>query len=278
MSALRVQATDAQLWQCAYCHRIITPGPPAARNTTYPPRVILDAITTYNLGYSLAETAQRMRGSRGVRITVSSLSRWLATHRPLAAYARLRARGLALFPPRKTICAVKLYHRQVYEYAYHHPKLALLGRGAGTAPTASQTRANPRRTTTPARTNETRRADPDATRFAPLAEFLERVPERCPHALFSASARASQAHAPAFIAENKRVAVREENTATPIAALILPTVGSNYQRHGRLQKFMLTNDSVTVAVEIPIWLTEDDISAIERRWGITLIPKEGSPI
>jgi ATP-dependent exoDNAse (exonuclease V) beta subunit len=39
---------------------------------------------------------------------------------------------------------------------------------------------------------------------------------------------------------------------------------------------MLANDSVTVAVEIPIWLTENDIAAIERRWGITLIPKEGS--
>ena len=39
---------------------------------------------------------------------------------------------------------------------------------------------------------------------------------------------------------------------------------------------MLANDSVTVAVEVPIWLTEDDIAAIERRWGITLNPCEGS--
>jgi hypothetical protein len=25
-----------QLWQCAYCHRVITPAPPTARNMTYP--------------------------------------------------------------------------------------------------------------------------------------------------------------------------------------------------------------------------------------------------
>ena len=36
---------------------------------------------------------------------------------------------------------------------------------------------------------------------------------------------------------------------------------------------MLANDSVTVAVEVPIWLTESDIAAIERRWSVTLAPR-----
>jgi transposase-like protein len=256
-----------QLWQCTYCRRVFTPAPHSARNTTYPPRVIFEAITTYNLGYSVTETARRIHASRGVRITASSLFRWLATYRPLAAYARLRARGLALFPARKTICAVKLYHRQVYEYAYHRPKLALLGREVS-SPSKRRQDGKKAPSTAPNRAH--------AARFVPLADFLESVPTRCPHALFTASARASQTHAPPFIAANKRVAVRKENTATRIAALILPTVGSNHQRHSRLQQFMLANDSVTVAVEIPIWLTEGDIAAIERRWGITLIPREGS--
>ena len=54
-----------QLWQCAYCRCVFTPAPPTARNTTYPPRVILDAITTYNLGYSLAQTTQRITREQG---------------------------------------------------------------------------------------------------------------------------------------------------------------------------------------------------------------------
>ena len=33
---------------------------------------------------------------------------------------------------------------------------------------------------------------------------------------------------------------------------------------------MLANDSSTVAIEIPIWLTEDEISALETRYGIEL--------
>jgi hypothetical protein len=59
---------------------VFTPLPPEARNTTYPPRVIIEALTTYCLGYSLAETAERLR-RRGYRASKSSLARWLAIYR-----------------------------------------------------------------------------------------------------------------------------------------------------------------------------------------------------
>ena len=39
---------------------------------------------------------------------------------------------------------------------------------------------------------------------------------------------------------------------------------------------MLANDSVTVAVEVPTWLTRPDIAALERHHGIRLVP-EGAP-
>ena len=56
-----------------------------------------------------------------------------------------------------------------------------------------------------------------------------------------------------------------------MAALILPAVGSNYERHPKLQRFMLANDSTTVAVEVPVWLVQDDIAALEREHGIRLL-------
>ena len=37
---------------------------------------------------------------------------------------------------------------------------------------------------------------------------------------------------------------------------------------------MLANDSVTVAVEVPIWLSEDDIAALEDKYRITILPRE----
>jgi ATP-dependent exoDNAse (exonuclease V) beta subunit len=38
---------------------------------------------------------------------------------------------------------------------------------------------------------------------------------------------------------------------------------------------MLINDSVTVAIEIPIWLDENDIVALEAKHGIKLAPRIG---
>ena len=69
---------------------------------------------------------------------------------------------------------------------------------------------------------------------------------------------------------------RQGDFATRTAALIIPAVGNNYLRHEKLQRFMLANDSVTVAVEVPIRLTRADITALERHHGIRLLP-EGAP-
>ena len=69
---------------------------------------------------------------------------------------------------------------------------------------------------------------------------------------------------------------RKENAATRAAALVIPTVGNNRERHERLQQFMLANDSVTLAVEVPIWLTENDIAALEEKSGIELVPRSGT--
>jgi hypothetical protein len=51
---------------------------------------------------------------------------------------------------------------------------------------------------------------------------------------------------------------------------------NNKLRHETLQKFMLINDSVTVAIEVPIWLTETDIAALEKQHGIELAPRVGA--
>ena len=172
---------------------------------------------------------------------------------------------------------LKLYHRQVYESRTTAPKLALLTRSddrvgqSGTSPDpASDTLTTDASANIPGNAVHARsRRQP---RFAPLASFLVRVPDQCPHALFRASARASQATA-AFIADNKRIAIPKENTATRMAALVLPTTGDNHARHAALQRFMLANDLTTIAVEVPILLHAEDIAAIERRWGIQLFPK-----
>jgi len=69
----------------------------------------------------------------------------------------LRGVGVARFPAEQTIRSIKLYHRQVYGYAYHRPKLEFVRAGA---------------------LDDKRTGD---TRFAPLADFLESIPTACAH-------------------------------------------------------------------------------------------------
>jgi hypothetical protein len=243
-----------QLWRCASCKRVFTPGPPALQNKTYPLHMILSALTDYSIGHTLAATAARLKKKTSRSISPSTISAWLDAYKQHCSYRRLRAEGLRRFPANQTIRSIKLYHRQVYGYAFHRPKLELVR--AGTL-------------------DDKRRGD---IRFAPLADFLESIPTMCPHDLFRGDdpkARASQA-TPEWADVSRIIINRRENAATHTAALIIPAVGNNKLRHETLQRFMLANDSVTVAIEIPMWLDEQDIASLEVQHGIELAPRVGA--
>ena len=57
--ARRKKFETVQRWQCAACGRGFTPAPPELRAKTYPLRVILEAVTLYNLGHRRASNARR---------------------------------------------------------------------------------------------------------------------------------------------------------------------------------------------------------------------------
>ncbi len=58
-----------------------------------------------------------------------------------------------------------------------------------------------------------------------------------------------------------------------MAGLVIPTVGDNRLRHEALQRFMLANDSTTLAVEVPIWLAQETIRELEREHSVALMPE-----
>jgi len=239
------------LYHCRACDRRFTPGSRALRNKTYPLNEILEALTAWNQGHSLEDVSRRLSSRFGRAISPSTISRWLAAHPGLTTYRRLRPRGRKLFAPPQLVRVIKLYHSQVYEFGYHRAKLAFLRDG----------------------TLDDRRAGD--TKFAPLASFLESVPRSCPHELFRRDDGARASKLPRdFLALDRLIVTEKSNTATDAAALIVPSVAANRDRHPKLQRFMLANDSVTVAVEIPIWLQEDDIAALEEKYSITIVPRE----
>jgi ATP-dependent exoDNAse (exonuclease V) beta subunit len=106
---------------------------------------------------------------------------------------------------------------------------------------------------------------PEHARFRPVADYLTEMAESCPHHLFHEEHRASSAKG---VFDLTSVAITErQNLAPRIAGLILQTVTHNKRRHDELQRFMLTTDSVTVAVEVPIYLTPEDVAHMRQQLG-----------
>src|ERR1700733_6103177 len=154
---------DVPLYRCRACGRTFAPGPRAIRNKTYPLPEILEAFTLYGRGNTLEATAEKISSRYGHQVAPSTISRWLAEHPSLTTYRRLRDRGRQLFTPTQIIRAQKLYHRQVYELAYHRAKLAFLKDGT---------------------LDDKRAASASSTsRYSALADFLESIPQTCPHTL-----------------------------------------------------------------------------------------------
>jgi transposase-like protein len=195
---------DVPLFLCRSCGRKFTVGPRTIRNKTYPLPEILEALSLYDRGNTLEATAEKISSRYGHRVAPSTISRWLSEHPSLTTYRRLRERGQRLFTPTQLIRTHKLYHRQVYEFAYHRE----------------------------ARISQRRHARRQARsrHYFDLALFgtcrLSRINSyNGPHDLFQREdgSRGSQLAAD-FLALDKLIVVKKQNAATETAALIVPAV------------------------------------------------------
>jgi ATP-dependent exoDNAse (exonuclease V) beta subunit len=220
-----------QLYKCKACERTFTAQ--ILKHKQFPLKIILDAISLFNLGHSEGETCKLIKEKYGVTIKQSSLSRWVKEHAPLCRYVRLRPKTADFYSPNQIIQSTTLRHQQIYHYRYHQAKLDIL--------------------------LESR----EFNRLKDLRIWLESVKKNCPHKLFQGGTRSSQAKGKI---DMHQVQVNHmENYATRLARLLLQAVGDNRLRHDALQQFMLANDSATVAMEVPIYLTQKDISHFTQK-------------
>lgn len=197
------------------------------RGKQFPLKLIFDGLSCYNMGYSLDESCSLLKEQYGMDVNSQTLSNWLKEFEKICTYARMRDYGSKMFTPAQIIQSTVLYHRQVYKFRYHRAKTALLLQ------------------------------EFMHSRFAPLASFLDAVSTECPHQLFQEGERSSQQKE---IFDLSQVRITEkQNFAVRLAQLVLQAVNDNRQRHETLQKFMLANDSATVATEVPVWIDNDDL-------------------
>ena len=302
-----------QLMICNDCGKTFTPH--LVKGKHYPLATIFDAISLYNLGFSLEESCRRTAsevasvvaeardnssavipeyssgiqkeetgspvklGMTGVSdaisggtapegngnvgigatnsalgrigtgtISASTLSNWIHEFSDRMPFLRMRDFAMQKYTPFNMVTTATLAHRQLYKFRFHHAKCELI------------MQENFHHKT-----------------FAPLKEFLELVNSECPHQYFSAKndevgiMRASELNtrvkSPLTFSKTAMIVRGKRNYATMMAEFVLQSVKDRTKRHEALQKYFLYNDSVTIATEVPVYLTRDDLEHMQTQLG-----------
>lgn len=248
-----------QVYFCKECSRYFVPLQ-GLRGVKYPPRLIARALCLHNLGDSQARAARTLWSEHHVAVPHRTISHWITAYRHITTFHRFRKGAMREFG-RKMLKEHVLDHQQVYQYKLHLPKLAL--------------------------TQTSLRSDVAAK----VARYLESVFEGFPDHLFQQDAvatldgrgvqmpEAASSAATAMRCSAGRfemlplVPTEKQNLANDLAALGLLLARKNRDRHPSIQTFMLANDSSTVACEVPVYLTAEEIAYYKSRGFFLRLPE-----
>jgi len=232
----RIKREIVQKYRCLECNKYFSDK--KLGHKSYPPKIILTSVSFFNQGYTLEETKKLMAKRFKTKLSVSTINSWTKSYSNICTYQKLRGSGKTLFQPDEIIFSHKLQHKQVYNFQLHRAKLELL------------------------KNNILER------KFIQLKNYLEKIPTNdFPHHIFSMPSeedieqRASQIKMELL----KITKLEKQNNANLLAELALKICPDNKARHETIQNFMITNDSVTIAVEVPVYLTNDDIEYFKSK-------------
>ncbi len=234
------------------------------KGVKYPPRVIARALCLYNLGHSQEEAARRIARKDRITVPRRTISDWISGYRSITTFHRHRAAAILQFR-HGMVKERTLEHQQVYQYKVHLAKLALM------VDAVPQDVA------------------------AKVKRYLLSVFESFPDVLFqnertaSLDQQAADEDAPLEPAAGMRSSksrfetlplsrIERQNLANDLAALGLLLARKNKDRHPSVQDFMLANDSCTIACEVPVYLTAEEIRYYKSKGFFVTLPKSPKPI
>ena len=229
---------EVQIYYCKNCDKRFTSQ--ITKNKTYPLRIILDTLTFYNKLYSYEEISNLIENKYGITLSSRIISRWIEEHKTYLPFLRMREFVIKNYKRKELIEESKLIHQQIYNFKFHRAKLDLiLG-------------------------EEFRHF-----KFKPLKEFLELVLSECPHQIFREKQERASEKKEEFNLNEVKI-VSKKSSASKFANFVIQAVSNNKERHEVLEEFMFYNDSVTVAVEVPVLLDADDISHYKFELGFQI--------
>ncbi len=232
-----------QRYHCKNCRRFFIDK--ALKDKTYPAKVILKAISLYNLGYPKKHVIKELLRRYNIKVPQRTISEWLKRYSNPCTYYTLRKEAIKLFKPKDIILSEKLEHKQVYNFKLHLGKLALLQE----------------------------RHALEEEKLKALKAYLDKVSDKnkeekpFPHHIFTIAPEDPQEETRASKLNIELLKIPKQsktNFANKLADLAIKASPNNYKRHENVQDFMLINDSVTIATEVPVYLAESDIKYFKR--------------
>jgi transposase-like protein len=229
---------SVQIYYCKNCNKRFTSQ--ITKNKTYPLRVILDSLTFYNKLNSFEEISNLIKNKYGIKLTSQIISRWIEEYKGYLPFLRMREFIVKNYSKKELVEESKLIHQQIYNFKFHRTKTDLI-------------------------LNEEFRH----FKFKSLKDFLELVSAECPHQIFREKQERASEKKNNFDLNQVKI-IPKKSSASMFANLVIQAVNNNKERHEVLEEFMFFNDSVTIAIEIPVLLDFEDINHYKHELGFDI--------
>jgi len=232
----KTKLQEIQVFLCKNCNKRFSPI--TQQNKTYPLQTILKAVSLYNLGHNLSQVQKMLESKTQIKVPISTISNWISQYKPVCTFARLRNQAIKQHTPKQIIKKQTLNHIQPYTFKYHKGKLNLL------------LKENPQ--------------------FTKLKDYIQKINSKeFPHHIFTYNKENQNNQRASKLKFNhlKINRIKKQNLANALTKLALNLAKNNNDRHQAIQDFFLTNDSTTIATELPVYLTNWDAGYYRNQSG-----------
>lgn len=237
-----------QKYFCINCEKTFVLKPNFSIGKTYPLNIILNSVSLYNKGFSQNEVIKELARKFKIKPSQKTVSNWINEFKNICTFNNLREKAIKLFNPNEMVYERKFEHNNLpYKFQVHRAKIRLLFKDKRYNNKFSQ-----------------------ISKFEkPVINYLRKIlTNKFPHHIFHGKEigqdnleRSSQ-----LIFETLSFSkIEKNNLANKLTKLSLNLAKNNKQRHEVIQDFIITNDSSTIATEVPVYLTKNDISYFEKK-------------
>ena len=115
---------DKQIYYCKDCRKKFIDK--ELKNKSYNAKVIINAITYYNLGHTLDKSAKLINQRFKVRTSKSSVHSWVKEFSDVCTYGKLRSQVVKKYGDEILLTHCFRHHDLLYNFKYHKPKLEIL--------------------------------------------------------------------------------------------------------------------------------------------------------